>query len=59
MGLEGSVVILRVRFIVLKVSWREKVGRRVDKYGEKREFGSRVCEFGSKVEGGVFGAFAN
>ena len=40
-----------------------EVGRRVDKYGEKREFGSdvrsKVCEFGSKVEGGVFGAFAN
>ena len=57
------VVILRVRFVVLKVSWGEKVGRRVDKYGEKREFGSdvrsKVCEFGSKMEGGVFGAFAN
>ena len=57
------VVILRVRFVVLKVSWGEKVGRRVDKYGEKREFGSsvvgRVCEFGSKMEGGVFVAFAN
>ena len=40
-----------------------EVGRRVDKYGEKREFRSdvrsKVCEFGSKVEGGVFVAFAN
>ena len=44
--------------------WDEgEVGRRVDKYGEKREFGSdvvgRVCEFESKVEGGVFVAFGN
>ena len=38
MGLEGSVVILRVGFIVLKVSWGEKV----DKYREKREFESKV-----------------
>ena len=41
----------------------EKVGRRVDKYREKREFGrwcgGRVCHFESKVGGGVFGAFAN
>ena len=47
----------------MKVSWGEKVGRRVDKYGEKREFGSsvvgRVCHFESKMEGGVFVAFAN
>ena len=39
------VVILRVRFVVLKVSWGEKVGRRVDKYGEKREFGGRGLSF--------------
>lgn len=39
------VVILRVRFVVLKVSWGEKVGRKVDKYGEKREFGSRGLSF--------------
>ena len=44
--------------------WDEgEVGRRVDKYREKREFGSKarskVCHFESKVGGGVFGAFAN
>mgnify|MGYP007111749857 CR=1 FL=1 len=49
------VVILRVRFVVLKVSWGEKV----DKYREIGILGGGVCEFGSKVEGGVFVAFAN
>ena len=42
MGLEGSVVILRVGFIVLKVSWGEKV----DKYREISKFGSSVREEG-------------
>ena len=49
------VVILRVRFVVLKVSWGEKV----DKYREIGSLGEGDCHFGSKVGGGVFVAFAN
>ena len=39
----------------LRVRWRCKV----DKYRENSKFRGNVCHFGSKMEEGVFGAFAN
>ena len=51
-----------VRFVILGVRWRDLVVRwrcKVDKYRENSKFRGGVCEFESKMEGGVFGAFAN